>query len=499
MGAVSVASHLSHLPFAVNAPGGVPVHHTHSPLPPPPPPFEATTNVDDLIGFVYQPQLRRTLGLWPLLAFGLVFMVPIAPFGIFGGVFAASSGMVALAYTVGALVMLLTACSYTQMVRAFPMAGSVYNYAGRGIGPRIGFLAGWAMLLDYVLVPGLLSLIAAVACHAAIPPLPVWMWIVGFLLLNTVINLCGLRLTARVTSAFLITELVVLAVFLAVGVWALSQGRGQGLSLDPVFSPDTFTWPVLFTAVSVAVLSFLGFDGISMLAEENRGGSRQIGVAMTGALLLVGVLFIAQTWVASLLVADPAKLIADGDPDGTAFYDAARVAGGHWLATLTAVATALAWGIANSLVAQVSTSRLLFAMARDQQLPRFLARVSVRRSVPVNAVLLVAALSMVLGLYMASRSDGIAVLSSLINFGAIIAFGTLHASVIWHHLLRRRSRRFAVHLLIPVAGIGILGAVAIHANILAQKVGLTWLGLGLLVLIALTLAGHSPRLSGLGA
>jgi amino acid transporter len=247
------------------------------------------------------------------------------------------------------------------------------------------------------------------------------------------------------------------------------------------------------------MLSFLGFDGISMLAEENRGGSRQIGVAMTSALLLVGVLFIAQTWVASLLVADPAKLIADGDPDGTAFYDAALAAGGRWLATLTAAATALAWGIANSLVAQVSTSRLLFAMARDRQLPGSLARVSVRRAVPVNAVLLVAALSLILGLYMASRTDGIALLSSLINFGAIIAFTILHASVIWHHLIRRRSHRLGVHLLIPVAGIGILGAVAIHANILAQKVGLTWLGLGALVLIALTLAGRRPHLSGMGA
>lgn len=429
----------------------------------------------------------------------LVFMVPIAPFGIFGGVFSASGGMVALAYSVGLLAMLVTACSYTQMVRAFPMAGSVYNYSGRGIGPRVGFLAGWAMLLDYVLVPGLLSLIAAVACHDAIPAVPVWCWIVGFLLLNTVINLYGLRLTATVTTWFLIAELVVLAVFLTIGVWALTQGRGQGFSFDPVFNPDTFTWPVLFTAVSVAMLSFLGFDGISMLAEENRGGSRQIGVAMTGALLLVGVLFIAQTWVASLLVADPAKLLADGDPDGTAFYDAAQVAGGHWLATLTAVATALAWGIANSLVAQVSTSRLLFAMARDRQLPQFLARVSVRRAVPVNAVLLVAALSLALGLYMASRDDGIALLSSLINFGAIIAFGILHLSVIWHYLLRQRSRRLGVHLIIPVAGIGLLAAVAIHANLLAQKVGLTWLGLGVLVLIGLSLTGRRPRLAGMGA
>ena len=124
---------------------------------------------------------------------------------------------------------------------------------------------------------------------------------------------------------------------------------------------------------------------------------------------------------------------------------------------------------------------------------------SVRRAVPVNAVLLVAALSLALGLYMASRDDGIALLSSLINFGAIIAFGILHLSVIWHYLLRQRSRRLGVHLIIPVAGIGLLAAVAIHANLLAQKVGLTWLGLGVLVLIGLSLTGRRPRLAGMGA
>jgi len=288
-----------------------------------------------------------------------------------------------------------------------------------------------------------------------------------------------------------------------VGVWALAQGRGRGFAADAVvhavFNPHTFSWALIFSAVSVAVLSFLGFDGISMLAEDNRGGARQIGVAMTAALVLTGVLFIAQTWVASLLVPNPGTLMADGDPGGTAFYDAARVAGGHWLVVLTSVATALSWGIANSMVAQVSTSRLLFAMARDKQLPRILARVSARRSVPAPAVLLVAVVSLVLDLYMAGRSDGIAVLSTMINFGAICAFIVLHAAVIWHFVVRHHSRNLLTHLLVPVVGIALLLAVAINANVAAQRIGLIWIGLGIVVLIGLTLAGRRPRLSGLGA
>ncbi|HLL66725.1 MAG TPA: APC family permease [Micromonosporaceae bacterium] len=470
------------------------MHATHSPGP-----TLAPVDASPLQQFGYQQHLRRSLDLADLLFYGLIFMVPIAPFGIFGGVYAASGGMVALAYGVGMVAMIFTAMSYAQMVRAFPMAGSVYNYAGRGIAAWVGFLSGWVILLDYVLVPGLLALIAAVGMHAAVPAVPVWGFIVGFVVLNTVINVFGIRMTAIVTRLFLIFELIVLGIFLAVALWALADGQGHGFSFDPLYNPDTFSWSVVFAAVSVAMLSFLGFDGISMLAEENKGGARQIGRAMKLALLLAGVLFIAQTWVASLLVPNRNTLLRDGDPNGTAFYDAADVAGGAWLATLTAVATALAWGIANSLVAQVATSRLLYAMARDRQLPRFLSTVSIKHAVPANAVLLVAAISMGLGLYMASRADGIALLSSLINFGAITAFIVLHAAVVWHYLIRHRSRRIFAHLLLPVTGAAILVAVAINANVLAQRIGLIWLGLGVVVLIGLAVTGRRPRLSGLGA
>jgi amino acid transporter len=298
----------------------------------------------------------------------------------------------------------------------------------------------------------------------------------------------------------LLGELVILAIFLVIGVVALAQGKGQGFSWEPLYNSGTFSWSLIFGAVSIAVLSFLGFDGISMLAEENRGEARQIGRAMAGALLLAGVLFIVQTWVASLLVADPAALIANGDPDGVAFYDASRVAGGAWLGTLTAVATAIAWGFANSLVAQVATSRLLFAMARDKQLPPFLARVSPKYSVPTNAVFTVAVITLGIGLYVAlGRKDGISLLTTLVNFGALTAFLTLHVAVVWHYLVRKRSTNYLLHLVAPLVGFAILLYVLINANILAQRIGLVWLGIGVVVLIGLYAANRRPRLSGLSA
>ncbi len=443
----------------------------------------------------YKQELHRSLSFADLLIYGLVFMVPIAPFGIFGSVFQGSGGMVALAYAIGMVAMMFTALSYAQMSRAFPMAGSVYTYAGRGIAAPVGFLSGWMILLDYVLVPGLLYLIASIAMNSLVPSVPVWLWLVGFVLLNTAVNYMGIEMTAKVNKIMLIGELIVLAIFIVIGVVALAQGKGRGFDLTPLYNPDTFSLSLVFGAVSIAVLSFLGFDGISMLAEENKESARAIGRSMVAALLLAGTLFIVQTWVASLLVPNPDQLIREGDPGGTAFYDAAAVAAGPWLAKLTALATAIAWGFANSLVAQAATSRLLFAMARDRQLPSFLAKVHPRKGVPVNATLLTAVVSLALGLYMASRDDGITLLSTLVNFGALTAFLVLHVSVVTHYVVRNGSHDWWRHLVAPVLGFAILAYVVINANVAAQTLGFVWLGIGVVLLVFLIATGRRPSLA----
>jgi amino acid transporter len=445
--------------------------------------------------FGYKQELKRSLTFTDLLVYGLIFMVPIAPFGIFGSVFQASGGMIALAYAIGGIAMAFTAVSYSQMARAFPMAGSVYTYAGRGIGQPVGFLGGWMILLDYVLVPALLYLIAAVAINSIWTTIPVWVWLVVFVVLNTVVNYLGIEFTARVNKLMLLGELVVLAIFLVIAVVALAQGEGRGFEFSPIYNSDTFSLELVLGAVSIAVLSFLGFDGISTLAEENRESARSIGKAMLAALALAGALFIAQTWLAALLVPNPDDLIANGDAGGTAFYDAAGVAGGAWLAKLTAIATAIAWGFANSLVAQAATSRLLFAMARDRQLPGFLAKVHPTRRVPVNATFVVAVISLALGLYMWEiRDDGITLLSTLVNFGAMTAFLVLHVSVVWHYVVRNKSRDWWKHLAVPVIGFGILLFVIINAQVAAQTLGFIWLGIGVLVLVFLLATGRKPEL-----
>ena len=217
---------------------------------------------------------------------------------------------------------------------------------------------------------------------------------------------------------------------------------------------------------------------------------------MIAALLLVGLLFVVQTWVGSMLVDDPSSLIADGDPNGTAFYNAAQNAGGPFLFVLTAAATAVAWGFANALVAQAATSRLLFAMARDRQLPAFLSRVHPKRGAPVNATFVVAAISLVVGLYLVAQPNGLTEISVLVNFGALTAFSLLNFAVIWWFIVRQKSRRWLVHLALPLIGLAILVAVIINANISAQILGVLWLAIGVVVAVVLLKMGRMTDPSG---
>ncbi|MBF8188444.1 APC family permease [Nonomuraea sp. K274] len=444
--------------------------------------------------FGYRQELKRSLGFADLMIYGLIFMVPIAPFGIFGNVFSVSHGMVALAYVVGLVAMAFTALSYAQMARAFPMAGSVYTYAGRGIGAPVGFLAGWAILLDYVLIPSLLYLISSMAMNSFVPEIPVWAWLAAFVVLNTVVNYLGIQMTAKITRIMLVAELAVLAIFLVAGGVALAQGHAQTGAFTPIFESSGFTWSVVLAAASVAVLSFLGFDGISTLAEENREDAQRLGRSMVAALGLAAVLFVVQTWVAALLTPNRDSLIANGDAAGSAFYDTAEFAGGAWLSVLTAVATAIAWGFANSLVAQAATSRLLFAMGRDRQLPSFLAKVDPKHQVPVNATLVVAAISLIVGVFMSIRTNGAGELTQLVNFGAMTAFLVLHVAVVVHYVIKQRSRNWWAHLIAPVIGFAVLVAVVINQGVAAQAVGGIWLAVGVVILGISYARGRKPAL-----
>ena len=438
--------------------------------------------------FGYKQELKRSLTLTDLVVYGMIFMIPIAPFGVYGYVNAEAPGMVPLAYIIGMVAMLFTALSYGSMAKAFPIAGSVYSYAQRGLNQHVGFIAGWLMLLDYLLIPPLLYVYAAMALNHLYPDMPKVGFILAFLVSATFVNLRGITFTARMNIIFLLAQLVVLGIFLFYAWNALYNGGGNGeLTLAPLYHPETFNFALLMQAVSIAVLSFLGFDAISTLAEEIKGDpGKSVGKAALITLVVMGVIFVAQTWIATDLAAGMGFKSAD-----TAFYEIAELAAGSWLATLTAVATALAWGVAVAITSQAAVSRLLFGMARDGKLPKVLAKVHPKHNTPYLSIYLVAVLSLVICYLFINSVD---TLTSLVNFGALSGFMLLHLTVINYYWRRQKSGQIVRHLLCPVVGFIIVAAIMYNMGVDAQKLGLIWIALGLVYLFFLHKFGASTAL-----
>ncbi|UZE08226.1 APC family permease [Pseudomonas corrugata] len=438
--------------------------------------------------FGYKQELKRSLSLTDLVVYGMIFMIPIAPFGVYGYVNAEAPGMVPLAYIIGMVAMLFTALSYGSMARAFPVAGSVYSYAQRGLNPHVGFIAGWLMLLDYLLIPPLLYVYAAMALNHLYPDIPKVGFILAFLVSATFVNLRGITFTARMNIIFLLAQLVVLGIFLFYAWNALHGGAGNGqMTLAPLYSPEHFNFALLMQAVSIAVLSFLGFDAISTLAEEIKDDpGRSIGKAALVTLLVMGAIFVVQTWIATDLAAGMGFKSAD-----TAFYEIAELAAGSWLATLTAVATALAWGVAVAITSQAAVSRLLFGMARDGKLPKVLAKVHPKHNTPYMSIYLVAVLSLLICYLFINAVD---TLTSLVNFGALSGFMLLHITVINHYWHRQRSGQLIRHLICPLVGFGIVAAIMYNMGVDAQKLGLVWIAAGLIYLCVLNKFGSHNAL-----
>ncbi|SEK27458.1 APC family permease [Streptacidiphilus jiangxiensis] len=423
--------------------------------------------------------LRRTLGFRELVVFGMLFIAPMAPVGIFGVLDAKSHGAVATVYLVATAAMAFTAFSYAQMLRVVPQAGSVYAYARAGLGEGPGFVAGWMVMLDYLLIPAVAYVFSGIALHSLVPAVDQWVWTAIAVVVTTALNLAGVRLAARVGTLVLAFELVVLAVFTASALEALLTGSSHRPWLSPFTGLGGFSLGAVMAAVSVAVLSFLGFDAIAAFAEEHDGPSARVGRAVLLCLALAGVLFVVQTYLAALLEPDsPQYLAANPEAQGSAFYDTLEASIGHWLHVLVAISKAVGAAFA-ALAGQAAAGRLIFAMARDGRLPRPLARIDARTGVPFRALLVAAVITLAAALWSASRADGLDQLTSVVNIGALTAFALLHASVVGWYVVRHGSRAWLPHLVAPVVGTAVIVWVLVAASHTAQIVGAVWLTVGL--------------------
>ncbi|MFJ2767689.1 APC family permease [Streptomyces sp. NPDC087300] len=429
--------------------------------------------------------LRRSLGFRDLVVYGLLFIAPMAPVGVFGTLDAKSHGAVALVYLIATVAMAFTAFSYAQMVKVVPLAGSVFAYARVGLGQGPGFIAGWMAMLDYLLIPAVAYLFSGIAMNSLVPSVSRWVWTALAVLITTALNLWGVRAAARVGFAVLAMEVVVLLVFVVAAVVVLVQDGAQRGWLSPLTgdgSQGTFALSAVIGAVSIAVLSYLGFDAIASFAEEVTGGSAKVARAVLICLALAGFLFILQTYLVALIEPlSSAELAADPGKQGTAFYDASEAAAGVWLSKLVAVSKAIGAAFA-ALAGQAAAGRLLFAMARDRRLPKALSRTD--SGTPRVALLCAAVVTMVAAVWAARRDDGMDHLVSVVDIGALTAFLLLHASVVGWFAIRQRDAAFSWwrHILLPVLGAAIVVAVIWEASGSAQVVGAVWLAVGLVVL-----------------
>jgi amino acid transporter len=436
--------------------------------------------------------LKRSLGTADLLAYGLTLISPTAPCAAFGIIYNASAGMVPLVYLIGLGAMFFTALSYMAMSREFPLAGSAYAFARGSFGDSAGFLAGWAVTLDYLLSPALIYIAAAVAINAVLPGVPLWVWGSALLAVNTLINLRGIESVARVNGVLLALQLAAVALFLVMALAAVLAGRaGAHFSLAPIYDRQRILSGIALGGVSIGVLNYLGFDAISTLAEEARDGSASVSKATLLSLFLTSALFIAESYLASLFTLGRASF-PPGIPTYAAFYDIAAIVGGAWLKAALSIAGVFLANVAGALTAQAAISRLLYSMARDGRMPRAMAHVHPRWRIPDRATLTVSVITLGLIVFFSTR---LALLLTIVSFGALTGFLFVHASVVKHFVGRMGSRNWMRHLIAPALGFLIVALVMYSMSRNAKVVGAFWMAAG----VAILLLGRLFRRPGGGA
>jgi putrescine importer len=407
--------------------------------------------------------LRRALSLWDLILYGIVLIMPIAAVPLFGIVQQLSAGHAVSAILLAMMAMVLTAYSYGRMAAKYPAAGSAYTFVREGFNAHLGFLAGWAMLLDYLLVPVVCILYAALTLQRVLPGVPYWVWCLIIVVLVTTVNLLGVRSTANANLAMMIATLLVILPFLALAVrWLFVRGGWPGLlSTQPFYSPATFHFKTLAAGTALAALTYGGFDGVSTLSEEVENPRRNILLATVFVCIFTGIFSGLQIYLA--------QRVHPG------FMDFPNV-DGAWLFIAMAVIL-IVTNIGSGLTAQAGISRLLYGMGRDGVLPRpFFAFLSARTAVPAYNILLVGGLAFI-GCLVLNYERA----AELINFGAFLAFMGVNASVIRTFYFRgeRGMFSFVANFLLPLAGLLFCLVIWWNLSNSAKVVGCLWFAAGI--------------------
>ncbi|SDH13388.1 Amino acid transporter [Leifsonia sp. 98AMF] len=425
------------------------------------------------------PRLKRSLGTPSLLLFGLAYMLPLAVFTTYGLVTETTGGHLAGAYFVTTIAMLFTAGSYASMVRAYPVAGSAYTYTQRTFGRHLGFLTGWTLLLDYLALPLLNYLVIGIYLNAAFPAVPAWVWVVGSVVVVTLLNVIGITLVSSANLALVGVQIVFIVVFVATGIAYLSGGATVPNLLDPFFSGNT-TLGGIAAGAAILALAFLGFDAVSTLSEEAKDARKSIPRAIILCTLVGGLLFIVTAYVAGLVFPDFTNFT---DTDSAPLDVMTRIGGGALFTFFTAAY--IAGSFASAMTSQASVARILFAMGRDGQLPRrVFAAIHPRFKTPWLSVLIVGVVGLIGALLLP-----LDVAASVISFGALVAFSFVNLAVIKHYLIdqhERGTRAVLAHLVAPLIGFALTVWLWTSLSLTTFIAGGIWVLIGVVLLAILT-------------
>lgn len=449
--------------------------------------------LSDISKFGYKQELDRRMNVWELTAFGLNYMVPIAPAIIFGSLLSISGGTVALPYLFAGVAMLLTGFSYSIMVKNFPLAGSVYSYVGRGWNIHLGFISGWVLTLDYILIPTVTASSAAYFAQQYFPNLSYGFLLAIFTLGTGLLNLFGVELLSRLGLGLLIAGEFV--VWLTIIVWAHAVqfngiGTGTLLSTEPLhFSSIS----ALATATSLAVFSFLGFDAITTLAEESRQPKKDIPKAIYWCVAIGTLTMFVTGYVGMLVIPDWASHIKNTTWLNTTLFQVTKMTGGQFFTTVYTACYLTEMAVFN-LVATAAGARLLYGMGRDSLIPKgIFASINKRWKTPHWNIIIIVAIEFILGL-----SANMTTLSNLVNYGALFAFAALNLSVIWLYYFKKSGEspekfgnktswiptgwQHIRFLILPFLGFLVISFVWASMDHLALIIGTIWLIIGIVFL-----------------
>jgi amino acid transporter len=442
----------------------------------------------DVAAAASQPKLKRVLGLWDLVYYGIILTSPIAVVPMFGEAQVLSQGHAVITLLAAMIAMTATAVSFGRMATVYPSAGSVYTYVSRGFNAQIGFVVGWAMFLEYLFQPLQNSLYAALTVQRLLPHVPFALLSAGAVGFMTLLCWFGIRTTARANQILLAFMSIVMIAFIFEALWYIfTHQQWHGLiSAQPFYDPKTFSVRAIAAGTALAATTYIGFDGVSILAEEVENPRRNVLLASVLVCVFTGLFAAFQVYLAQRIWPDFRTL---ANPE-TAFMDVARVAGGYHLFVgfaIVLLVSSLACGLAGLLGAV----RLLYGMGRDNILPRkIFGHLNAERGSPSYNVIIAGAMA-----YLGTLTMGWERSVEILNFGALMAFMAVNLAAIRYFGFStemKNKRKLFLDVIVPALGFLFCLVIFLGLQNSTLVAGAIWVGVGALYVLLKTKALGQP-------